>query len=235
MSEEQRPPEDRESTRPASGDLKEIRQRRNGLTAHFLLVTGIAAPLLLGLAILLGGALYPGYSHLSRFISELGAAGAPSPAVLNFGGLVPAGALTLAFALAMYRKYGSGTALAVSSALVALAGLSRMIAGIFPCDPGCSMESMSRSAKIHTVAGLVAFVGGILAPVLFAAGVRARRPRLFWLSLALGAGGLVAFAAGLQQGANSPCIGALQRLSLAFFYAWVVIVAVVGAVQHRPE
>ena len=143
MSKDQRPPDDPGSTGPDSGDLKGIRQRtsdtkttmRAGLSDRFLLVTGIAAPLMLGLAVLFGGSLYPGYSHVSQFVSELGATGAPSPSVLNFGGLIPAGALTVAFALAMYRRYRPGTAVAVSSSLVALAGMSRLIAGIFPCEP----------------------------------------------------------------------------------------------------
>lgn len=205
------------------------------LASHALLVTGIGAPLVLGVAVLVGGWLYPGYSHVSRFISELGATGAPHPAVLDFGGLIPAGALTVAFAVAMYRTYRPGTALAVSSSLVALAGMSRLIAGIFPCDPGCSLEAMSSSARIHALAGLTAFVSGMAAPFLFAVAMRAKRARLGRLSLALGAGALVAFALGFQQGADSPYIGALQRLHLAFFHAWVVIVAVAGAVQHRSR
>ena len=53
------------------------------------------------LAIVVAGALHPEYSHLSQFVSELGAAGAPNPGILNFGGLVPAGVLTFLFAIAM--------------------------------------------------------------------------------------------------------------------------------------
>jgi hypothetical protein len=154
---------------------------------------------------------------------------------MNLGGLIPAGALTVAFALAMYRRYRPGTALAVSSSLVALAGMSRLIAGIFPCDPGCSLEAMSSSARIHAAAGLSAFVSGMVAPFLFAVAMRTERVRLFWPSLALGAGALVAFALGSQQGANSPYIGAFQRLHLAFFHAWVLVVAAAGAVQQRSR
>ena len=92
MSEDQRPPNDTNAAH---------------LPDCILLVTGIASPLILGLAVFVGGWQYPGYSHVSQFISELGATGAPSPSILNFGGLIPAGALTVAFALAMYWKYRS--------------------------------------------------------------------------------------------------------------------------------
>jgi hypothetical membrane protein len=217
MSEDWRSPEDPKSAH---------------LPGCILFVTGIASPLVLGLAVFVAGSRYPGYSHVSQFISELGATGAPSPSILNFGGLIPAGALTIAFAVAMYWRYRSGAVLAVSSALVALAGLFRLIAGIFPCDPGCSLEAMSRSAQIHALAGLLSFVCGTVAPFLFAVAFRSERALLSWLSLVLGAGALVAFIVGSRLGADFPCIGVLQRLHLAFFYAWVVVVAVFGTTRH---
>lgn len=220
MSDGQRPPDESESTR---------------LSSRVLLVTGIAAPIVLGLAVFLGGSLYPGYSHVSQFISELGATGAPFPSILNFGGLIPAGALTLAFALAMHWRYRSGTTLTISCALVALAGLSQLIAGVFPCDPGCSFEAMSRSAQIHALAAFSASFSRFLAPLLFAVANRAKHARLFWSSLLLGAGALAALAVGSQQGADSPYVGVLQRIHVALFFTWVLIVAIVGAVQPRSR
>lgn len=220
MSKDQRLTDDSNSTR---------------LPGRVLLVTGIAAPIVLGFAVFLGGSLYPGYSHVSQFISELGATGAPFPSILNFGGLVPAGALTVVFALAMYWNYRSGKFLAVSSALVALAGVFRLIAGIFPCDPGCSLEAMSRSAQIHALAGFSAFVSGTVAPFLFAVAIRGRRVGLSWLSLVLGAGALMTLVAGSQSGADSRYIGVFQRLHLAFFYLWVAIVALAGAARHPSK
>jgi hypothetical protein len=184
--------------------------------------------LALGLAVLVAGSLHPGYSHASQFISELGATGAPYRAVMNFGGIIPAGVLTVAFALAMYWNFGPGFSLAVSSALAAVAGLGRLTAGIFPCDPGCSMVEMSRPAQIHMLGGFVSFTCGILAPLVFAFAIRSVRPRLSVLSLVLGLGALVALVAGMQQGQGSPFVGVFQRLHLAFFYGWVTVVAFVG-------
>jgi hypothetical membrane protein len=198
-------------------------------------VTGIAAPTVLGLAVLIGGSLYPGYSHVSQFISELGATGSPCSLVLNFGGLIPAGVLTLTFALAMYWRYRPGTTLTVSCVFVALAGLFQLIAGAFPCDPGCSFEAMSRTARIHALAGISASLSRFAAPLLFAVANRAKNAGLSWSSLLLGAGALVALAVGSGQGADSPYIGVFQRLHVAFFFTWVVIVAMVGAAQPRAK
>ena len=44
---------------------------------------------------------------------------------------------------------------------------------------------------------------------------------------------LVAFIVGSMLGADFRYIGVLQRLHLAFFYAWVVVVAILGVVR-RP-
>lgn len=220
MSEDQLSPRDSKSTR---------------LVGRALLVTGLAAPMSLGLAVFLGGSLYPGYSHVSQFISELGATGAPCPSVLNLGGLIPAGTLTFAFALAMYWTYRSGATLTISCAVVAWAGLSQLTAGVFPCDPGCSFEAMSRPAQIHALAGISASLSRFVAPLLFAVAIRARHARLFGPSLLLGAGALVALAVGFQQGADSPYVGILQRLHMAFFFTWVVIVAIVGSARSRSQ
>jgi hypothetical membrane protein len=203
---------------------------------YFLLVSGIAAPLALGLATWIAGSLHPGYSHASQFISELGATGAPYRAIMNYGGIVPAGVLTLAFALGMYWNLGPRLSIAASSAFVAVAGLGRLTAGIFPCDPGCSMVEMSSSARMHMLGGYVAFACGILAPLVFALAMRSVRPRLSVLSLILGFGALVALVAGMQLGQGSPFVGVFQRLHLAFFYGWTIVIAIAGpasAPSHR--
>ncbi len=46
-----------------------------------LLAALIAVPICYYLALIVGAATYPGYSHVTRYASELGAADAPWPAV----------------------------------------------------------------------------------------------------------------------------------------------------------
>jgi len=61
---------------------------------RLLIFCGIAAPVVLLLAVIIAGSLHPGYSHISQAISEFGAQGAPHRAILSYAGLVPAGVLT---------------------------------------------------------------------------------------------------------------------------------------------
>ena len=104
-----------------------------------LLSFGIAVPILYLLALVLGSAFYPGYSHVTRYASELGAAEAPHPWIFN-SGIVAAG---LAAALAgpglfhALRRLGSDRLPAVLSGVaVSLWGVAMVLGGSFPMpDP----------------------------------------------------------------------------------------------------
>src|SRR5256885_12475767 len=58
-----------------------------------LLAALIAVPICYYFALIVGAATYPGYSHVTRYASELGAADAPYPALFNvpiiIGGVAP--------------------------------------------------------------------------------------------------------------------------------------------------
>jgi len=195
---------------------------------------GIAAPLVLAVASLVAGRLQPSYSHLHQFISELGASGARYGAVMNYGGLIPAGALTLLFALAMYRGTKGHLALRGSSVLVALIGIGRSGAGFFSCDPGCSMAAMSPDAQLHVAFGLLAFGSGVFAPLLFAWGIRRQgRGPLFWLSLTVGLLSAVLVPVLFRGSPGTPYAGTLQRSLLVLAYGWIVAVALALGAGHR--
>jgi hypothetical protein len=50
---------------------------------RILMLCGILAPIVYAVAVVLGGIVRPGYSHISQFISELIAAGAPNKSLLD--------------------------------------------------------------------------------------------------------------------------------------------------------
>jgi len=188
-------------------------------------VSGIIAPLILLFAILIAGLLYPGYSHLTQPISALGAKEATSRHVLNFGGLIPVGTLTFIFAIGMFRSFRNGKVLRISAVLVAVAGLGRLSAGIFPCDPGC-LQFVTVTARLHAVAGITSLSAGAIAPLVMAFGTRSRQPRgYFYLSLGLGLATLIILATALLQ-LWTPYNGLAQRLLLIFTYAWIIAIAV---------
>ncbi|HEY5808992.1 MAG TPA: DUF998 domain-containing protein, partial [Povalibacter sp.] len=93
---------------------------------------GILATALFWTALPAAAALYPGYSHYTKAVSELGAFGAPHALAWNLAGFVLPGIL-----LAIC---GSGVALAVDGRrtplfwLLVLSGLSLAGAGVFPAE-----------------------------------------------------------------------------------------------------
>jgi hypothetical membrane protein len=95
----------------------------------------VAAPLLYYAALLLGAALYPGYSHRSQYASELGAAGAAWPWVFN-AGVIGSGLAAIVGAVALYRALRARGAGALVPALLALSiglhGVGFLFGGWFP-------------------------------------------------------------------------------------------------------
>ena len=95
----------------------------------------IAIPALYYFALFAGAATYPGYSHVTNYASELGAAEAPHPELFNIP-IILAGVAALAAALLMPRGLGQlgGSRLWAILAAVALAmwGVSMVMGGTFP-------------------------------------------------------------------------------------------------------
>ena len=95
----------------------------------------IAVPVFYYFGLLVGAATYPGYSHVTRYASELGAADAPYPALFNLsiivGGIAALlGSIGLVGALRDLSG-GRGWAIAAGVAL-ALWGAAMVMGGMFP-------------------------------------------------------------------------------------------------------
>ena len=129
--------------------------------------------LLLAVMIIAGGAAWPGYSHSSQFISELGVTGAPHGRLISLGGFLPVGVCLTAFSiLAMFIAPRSGLRIA-GFACLSLFSLGYIGAAAFPCDFGCRPETPSFSQMMHNLTGLGGYLGGPIGLILL--GVAARR------------------------------------------------------------
>lgn len=191
----------------------------------YLILSGIAAPFILLFAVLIGGWLQPEYSHISQPISVLGAHGTPFRAILSYGGLIPAGILTLTFSIAMFRRFKKSTALYISSGLVTIAGIARCFAGIFPCDPGC-LPIITITGRLHALFGFISLFAGSLAPLVMAIGLRCHYSKaFFYLPLILGFVSLILFSI-LASQSLMQYFGGIQRLLLISTYTWIIVVAV---------
>src|SRR5262245_15353963 len=109
---------------------------------------------------LLGGALRPGYSHASQYISELGESGAANGGWVSLAGFAPVGVFVLGF-LALARPHLPGGRWRDSAlACLAFVGFAYLAASVARCDPGCSGTSVSQS--VHSLFGLFEYVGALV-------------------------------------------------------------------------
>lgn len=171
---------------------------------------------------LLGAAGFPGYSHASRFVSELGATGAPHEYAVRFAGFLPAGIFVSLFAAAAFK--GLPRARLTSAGLLGIVvyALGYVAAAFFPCDAGCRPVQPSLSQIIHNLLGLAGYV---LAPLfLFALAWQARRwPGATHLSVLGFTTAALALAGLLTLSPKSPFAGVSQRVIEAAVLAWVVV------------
>jgi hypothetical membrane protein len=91
----------------------------NRQSQTILSMCGIAAPVVSALLVIIAGAYYPGYSHVTRAISELGGAGAQHPLIQDVNFFIT-GVLIVAFALGLYRHFDGAVRSAVGAGLTSL-------------------------------------------------------------------------------------------------------------------
>lgn len=194
---------------------------------RFGILCGLSAPLLWASAIIMCGSLTPGYSHMSQYVSELGARGSPTELLIRYAGFVPTGLMHIAFAASLYVAFKDSRLASVAAALLALNGLGRVGAGLFPCEPGCSVPRLLLSQKLHSAASGVGFFALIGAAILW--GVVARRGgrlkglRLY--SIASGLLGLIFLLLMSWSDELRAATGLYERLSSGILSTWVLVLA----------
>lgn len=171
---------------------------------------------------LLGGAFYPDYSHLSQFISELGARQAPYEQLVRWIGFLPTGVLVLVFAFVAFKALPRSALTTFGFLGIAAYALGYVAAAFYPCDPGCRPADPSMSQLIHNIFGLV---GYLFAPPSLAA--------LAWSARHWPGGGRLA-AAGfvaatlallglLLLSPEYPYVGLSQRILELSVLVWIVM------------
>ncbi len=183
-----------------------------------LLRAAVCVPVLYYATLLLASLLYPGYSHVTQYASELGSAGARWPWVFN-AGIVTAGVLAIAggagYFLAL-RCIAHPALAALTGLCVAVFGVAFVFGGLFPM-PDPRHGGFGTGMAVHA------------APIFLAAAVwKARRPG--WLMpflvgvimymtvmflIMMGIGGLVTRAN----------VGVFQRVYSLGILPWIGIAA----------
>lgn len=171
---------------------------------------------ILGYALLLamivaGGAAWPGYSHVSQFISELGSTGAPHAQLVNMAGFLPIGVLLTLFPLLSAFLAPRSGLRAAGFLLLALFAVGYLAAAFFPCDAGCRPATPSVSQMVHNLAGLGGYLGAPIGLVLL--GVAARKwSGATWLSPLAFVCAAVSFVSFVVMLGEPPIGGLVQRI-----------------------
>ncbi len=147
---------------------------------------------------------------------------------MNAGGTALVGILLAGFSVALYDAYKPGLLARASASLLAISGLAFVAVGVFPCDPGCSMESPSASMRLHLLSALVATASQASAPLalgwhLF---TKTGQRSLAQLSLALGCVAAAALVVSFAGGTDLPFPGLVQKVYQFAADLWVLMIAI---------
>ncbi len=188
---------------------------------------GLFAPILWASVIILCGCLRPGYSHFTQYISELGERGSSTELLMRYAGFVLTGAMHVLFAAPLWTAFRPGKIASAPALLLALNGLGRVAAGLFPCEVGCAGPRVLLSQQLHTLAAGVGFFALIGAAVT--AGMILRRQegrgKLSAYSLASGLLGLVFLLLMTSSDESRAGTGLYERLSSGILSLWVLVLA----------
>lgn len=185
------------------------------------LVSAVASLSIVSLMAVLAGGAVSGYSHLSQFISELGARGAPYEWPVRLLGFLPAGVFLLAFCYFAHKALPRSRATSIALLGFAIYAAGYLVAAAFPCDLGCRPRSPSASQIVHNIGGLA---GYLLAPAFLF--TLARQARSWPAAQALVLFGYlasgVALVGLLMLDPSSPVAGLGQRLLEGAVLVWAV-------------
>ena len=198
--------------------------QRVSLCIRILALGGALGPALFTAVVSACGALRPGYSHITQFISELGATGTTHAALMNFAGFLPSGLFIAGFGIASVWLIPRSGRSILAGGLVTLFGLGIALVGIFHCDSGCSQQG-AFAPTIHDRVSIVAFVACIVGIGLWATHFRrtaAFRP-LWKYSVVSSIAGLFFLCLLASSIETRYLTGLWQRLMLGTLFLWCMV------------
>ena len=191
--------------------------------ATFAGLLGVAAAVIYVGAVIVGGWLTPGYSHVAHAMSELTTAGAPYRDILNLI-FVTYNLLLIAFAVAIPTALGEPRrGIIVGAALLGLVGIAGFgMSTLFPTDrPG---DPITTIGWIHIGLAAAASFGSMGAILAFALAFRRNDA---WRRFATGSFASLAgiFVSGIWAATTaaqlSPIMGFAERITIGIFILWL--------------
>ena len=198
----------------------------------YLLLFGPLAVVVYVLAVVLGGALRPDYSHIAQPVSDLIAAGAANKGLLDaLFFLYNLFALAFGIGLLVHvrasRQPGGQTVGWAATVTLMAEAVFGLLTLAFPEDAGGLAAGVGASGSLHIVFAGLSALTSMLALLLMGFWFRRgpHQPGLGWYSFASVAvvfvsGGLSAATVASQ----SPIGGLLERITIGAFLQWVVVI-----------
>ncbi len=180
----------------------------------------ILVPLFYYVALIGGAMTYPGYSHVTRYASELGAAGAPYPGLFNYN-IIASGLAAIAgaagLALALRDLSGrAGWAMAAGACLAAW-GAAMVMGGSFPMPD-----------DRHGAYGLG--LAGQLVPLFTILALRGvpstGRLRLFLAVIFIASSAVLAVMFGVGELVTRANVGIWQRINSGLGIPWMAVLGI---------
>lgn len=123
-------------------------------------IFGILGVVVFVTTVIIGGYLFPGYSHLEQLISESYATGTAYEWPLRWYGFIPSGFMLMLFGFLAPLNFPKSSVLKMGFYGIAIFyGIATIITGLFPCDFGCNEDFVnpSLSQLIHNLSGTLTY------------------------------------------------------------------------------
>jgi hypothetical membrane protein len=198
------------------------------MNKRFLSMCGVIAPVLFVFMTILGGAIRPGYSHISDTVSELLSPGAPNKLLLDTLHTIYALLLALfgigVLRLVRGRKQSRPIGVAGASMFIVMGLVSVATAIIFPQDAWGSPPTFP--GEMHKILSGVIALLTILSMLLI--GIWFNRVKLFpgFGTYSFITVGVVVLSAGFfVANLGSPIMGLTERITILVGFQWTLILA----------
>ena len=186
---------------------------------------GVISPILWLTLIAVAGALRPDFSHVTHYISELAERGSATEALMRYAAFGFTGLLYVCFAGALLATFRQGWLFRTATLLIALDGIGRIGAGVFPCDAGC--VHATDGPNLHNLFATIGFGSGVLAAFLWAFLFRRTPPlrSLAAFSVVSGAVALVSLLLMSWAGGLALPAGLFEHLATVVLSMWLLVFA----------
>jgi len=189
------------------------------------ILCGIVGPLCWLSLIGAAGFMRPEFSHSTQYISELGERGSATETLMRYAAFEFTGFLYLCFASALMKTFHGVKFSRLAACLIALDGIGRIGAGIFPCDPGC--VEFSSSQQLHRLFATVGFLSGIFATITWGIAFRSLGWPPCLIGYSFGTGVLALMFLILMTWKQNPvqAPGLFEHLATGILSLWLLVFA----------